>query len=304
MTTDTKKLRDLAQAATRGPWRNGADPSHFDAPEVTDGKTFAYWVTKDADAAFIAAANPQTVIALLDHIEDLTKAVEAAAVKGVAAGKLIAQQEASAEIEKLRKNDDEVSRQRLEDHGEYKRRRNEQFAAYEALEARLAGAEAANAATTASLVEHAELGGHIDIAEQCRDYVAHEAMDHGDPSGKLRDFTESLRIVIDQLELQRRSRNWYEAAYEAGKQKLVERAVSKALDVVRAAARAYAHHVNQLGLAADDNDPKVMATAGPIGAAQADLWIALGIYEEAKPCGFGVDGKDCYACELSKAGAK
>lgn len=47
----------------------------------------------------------------------------------------------------------------------------------------------------------------------------------------------------------------------------------------RAAARVYATRVNELGAAADDNDPAVMATAGPIGAAQADLWTALGIYE-------------------------
>lgn len=82
---------------------------------------------------------------------------------------------------------------------------------------------AANAAL--DLVEHSELSGHIDIAEQCRDYLAHEAAD--DPSGKLQDFVESLRVVIDQLNRQRRSRNWYEAAYTAGKQKLIEHALSK-----------------------------------------------------------------------------
>jgi hypothetical protein len=89
----------------------------------------------------------------------------------------------------------------------------------------LAGAEAANAATTGTLVEHSTLNGHIDIAEQCRDYLVHEATD--DPSGKLQDFVESLRMVIDQLDRQRRSRNWYEVAYSAGKQKLIEYALSK-----------------------------------------------------------------------------
>jgi hypothetical protein len=42
------------EAMTEGPWRNGADPSHFDAPEVTDARTFAYYVTAPADAAGIA----------------------------------------------------------------------------------------------------------------------------------------------------------------------------------------------------------------------------------------------------------
>lgn len=93
------------------------------------------------------------------------------------------------------------------------------------LRARLAGAEAANAAADKVLVEHGELSGHIDIAEQCRDYLAHEATD--DPSGKLQDFVDSLRIVIDQIEHQRRSRNWYESAYTAGKQKLIEHATEK-----------------------------------------------------------------------------
>jgi hypothetical protein len=64
-------LRQLAGAASPGPWRNGADPSHFDSPEVTDDRTFAYYVTEDNDAAFIAALNPTTATALLDRIEEL-----------------------------------------------------------------------------------------------------------------------------------------------------------------------------------------------------------------------------------------
>lgn len=77
------------------------------------------------------------------------------------------------------------------------------------------------------LVEHSELSGHIDIAEQCRDWLLSECVEGADPSGKLHDFVESLRIVIDQLDRQRRSRNWYEAAYTAGKQKLIEHATEK-----------------------------------------------------------------------------
>ena len=48
------ELRRIVGAMTERPWRNGADLSHFDAPEVTDGRTFAYHVTNDADAVAIA----------------------------------------------------------------------------------------------------------------------------------------------------------------------------------------------------------------------------------------------------------
>jgi hypothetical protein len=95
------------------------------------------------------------------------------------------------------------------------------------LEARLVGAEAANAAVTETLVEHSELNGHIDIAEQCRDYLALLDAREFDTSGKLQDFVDSLRIVIDQLDRQRHSRNWYEVAYTAGKQKLIDHALGK-----------------------------------------------------------------------------
>lgn len=68
---DTSKLRELAQAATPGPWRNGADVCHFDSPEVTDDKTFSYYVTRDNDAAFIAVANPTALLSLLDELDKL-----------------------------------------------------------------------------------------------------------------------------------------------------------------------------------------------------------------------------------------
>lgn len=48
-------------------------------------------------------------------------------------------------------------------------------------------------------------------------------------------------------------------------------------DRARAAAQVYVERVDALGLAADDADPLVMATAEPIGAAQADLYAALGL---------------------------
>jgi hypothetical protein len=71
MTPDLSHLSALAAAATPGPWRNGSDPSHFDAPEVTDDKTFSYYVPKDANAAFIAAANPAAILSLVDRVRQL-----------------------------------------------------------------------------------------------------------------------------------------------------------------------------------------------------------------------------------------
>ena len=77
--SDWKKLRELAEAATPGPWENrpGIDPpGDIIAPGLGEygPKPFITHVGswgRSADAAFIAAANPQTVLALLDEIERL-----------------------------------------------------------------------------------------------------------------------------------------------------------------------------------------------------------------------------------------
>jgi hypothetical protein len=100
------------------------------------------------------------------------------------------------------------------------------------LESRLFGAEYANATVTATLVEHSELNGHVDMVQQCRDYLAGLVDHEGDPSGRLRDFVASLCVVIDQFDRQRRNRNWYESAYTAGKQKLIESALSKQVEAI------------------------------------------------------------------------
>jgi hypothetical protein len=71
MTTPLSSLAEKARAATRGKWRNGTDPCHFDAPEVTDDKTFAYYVPDAKNAAFIAAASPDVVLELLNQAEEL-----------------------------------------------------------------------------------------------------------------------------------------------------------------------------------------------------------------------------------------
>lgn len=71
MSVNTSELRSLAINASPGPWRNGADFLHYMSPEVTDDKTFSYYVTTDNDAAFIAAANPLTVIEMVDELATL-----------------------------------------------------------------------------------------------------------------------------------------------------------------------------------------------------------------------------------------
>ena len=163
------------------------------------------------------------------------------------------------------------------------------------LRARLAAAEAANASI--QIVDHVELNGHIDIVEQCRDWVVR--LDADEPSGKLRDFAASLRIVIDQLDRQRRQRNWYEVAYTAGKQKLIEAAVDKAMTGARDAARRFVALVDDLGAFADDGDPRVMALAAPIGEAQADLWSALGLDCDAEVARLREDIDPAAPCRLA-----
>lgn len=99
----------------------------------------------------------------------------------------------------------------------------------------------------------------------------------GNSSGRLEDFVESLSIIIDQFDRIRRQRNWYEVAHTSSRQKQIELAVNRALERARTAAKAYAARVDELGLAADDGNPEVMATAEPIADAQFELWDALGM---------------------------
>ena len=68
MTIDTTKLRELAQKATPGPWEQ---INHIVFTETGDLE----WVVANArsgnsiiDAGYIAAANPSTVLALLDEL--------------------------------------------------------------------------------------------------------------------------------------------------------------------------------------------------------------------------------------------
>ena len=80
--TDTKELRKLAEAATPGPWNYYDDSLSTGRIEiVAPGKTVTriYRSVPEEDGAnaeFIAAANPQTIIALLDTIEAQAAEIE------------------------------------------------------------------------------------------------------------------------------------------------------------------------------------------------------------------------------------
>lgn len=83
--TDYQKLRRLAEAATPGPWRTYRE-SDFDGIMIeSDSKCICAFDTwehrpdeREPDAAFIAAANPTTVLALLDDNEALRKQLDIA----------------------------------------------------------------------------------------------------------------------------------------------------------------------------------------------------------------------------------
>jgi hypothetical protein len=69
--TDHDELRRLAQAATPGPWTS----TGFRVSDTTVAKYLTARTETHADAAFIAAANPATVIALLDERDELLGAL-------------------------------------------------------------------------------------------------------------------------------------------------------------------------------------------------------------------------------------
>jgi hypothetical protein len=73
---DTKALREAAEKATPGPWRTEpcGTPNCWCEVVVSDVQDqeeciFPSGSAAKADAQFIAAANPQTVIALLDVVD-------------------------------------------------------------------------------------------------------------------------------------------------------------------------------------------------------------------------------------------
>ena len=77
MSIDTTKLRELAQKATPGPWHYELEHGSYmriystaDTDIVTGCGCCGSPNCEDADAKFISAANPATVLALLDEIKN------------------------------------------------------------------------------------------------------------------------------------------------------------------------------------------------------------------------------------------
>ena len=77
-TEELRVLREKAEAATPGPWHSSSGPSVWGPEGVLIGNLPSYfgpeqprWRENHATAEFIAAADPSTVLALLDRIERL-----------------------------------------------------------------------------------------------------------------------------------------------------------------------------------------------------------------------------------------
>ena len=81
MTIDTTKLRELAQKATPGPWLLWATEWNLylvQSGREGDGSIVDTAYSRRNDIDYIAAANPATVLALLDEIDRL-RTIESAA---------------------------------------------------------------------------------------------------------------------------------------------------------------------------------------------------------------------------------
>lgn len=70
---DTNELRKLCTSATPGPWHTSAPSEHAVWYDIKDGRYLiadtSSGFTDDGNAEYIAAANPATVLALLDEID-------------------------------------------------------------------------------------------------------------------------------------------------------------------------------------------------------------------------------------------
>ncbi|GEM_PF-6453696 len=78
---DHVELARLADAATKGPWQwVGDDLRSLSSSHsvIVDGGYDGMWIPSDVDAAFIAAANPATVLALLAEIAALRSELDQA----------------------------------------------------------------------------------------------------------------------------------------------------------------------------------------------------------------------------------
>lgn len=83
ITETNTDLRRLAEQATPGPWAVG-DDGYIEGPDDPTYGRKLHWDTEglgaiwrnEADAAYIAAANPQRILALLDELRDARVAVD------------------------------------------------------------------------------------------------------------------------------------------------------------------------------------------------------------------------------------
>lgn len=81
MTPSTVRLKQLAEAATPGPWddyrEQGILPSLFSYEELSNGQRklveYIGHAQKEENRQFIAAANPEAVLGLIARIEELEK---------------------------------------------------------------------------------------------------------------------------------------------------------------------------------------------------------------------------------------
>lgn len=74
MIIDTKTLRSLAERATQGPWTVQPHEHWKSGAQVYAVRAFAFIAEcgiGESDAAYIAAASPDVVLALLDEVERL-----------------------------------------------------------------------------------------------------------------------------------------------------------------------------------------------------------------------------------------
>lgn len=85
MTPHLPALEAIAKAATPGPWGRAPDPCHYDTLSTIVGNCHRIAEIggvsvdeQDANAAYIAAANPETVLALIEMIRALEAERDAA----------------------------------------------------------------------------------------------------------------------------------------------------------------------------------------------------------------------------------
>ncbi|HAV1801600.1 TPA: ead/Ea22-like family protein [Enterobacter hormaechei subsp. steigerwaltii] len=73
---DKQALREAAEKATKGQWVVELDDEIYSTDGVNNEQIAIVFSENEArDAAFIAAANPATVLALLDELEDKDKSI-------------------------------------------------------------------------------------------------------------------------------------------------------------------------------------------------------------------------------------